>query len=104
VGDELARPTLAVEAREAIVGLASAQAHATPAEVLDVVRPHLERVRAQRVSEAPGTCPLDGQELERDPDSLDLAVHDVLAHGGGVVPFDGDALDTHGGIEALLRF
>jgi peptide chain release factor subunit 1 len=151
--------TLSAEAREAIVGWASIEAHATPNEVLEVVRPHLERARTQHVSEAlarwqaasaragrgvagwdevlaaasdgrveqllarcgasreafacpecgrasasPGACPLDGRELVRDPDGLDLAVHHVLAHGGGVVPFDGDALDAHEGIGALLRF
>src|SRR5262249_21729737 len=151
--------TLSVQAREAIVGWATAEAHANPAEVLDVVRPHLERARARHVSEAldrwqaasarngrgvggwdevldaasdgrveqllvrrganreafacpecgrasasTGACPLDGREFERDADGLDLAVHHVLAHGGGVVPFGGDALDAHGGIGALLRF
>jgi peptide chain release factor subunit 1 len=151
--------TLSAEAREAIVGWASVEAHATPGEVLEVARPHLERARAQQVSEAldrwraasardgrgasgwdevlaaasdgrveqllarrgasreafacpecgrgsasPGACPLDGRKLARDPDGLDLAVHHVLAHGGGVVSFDGSALDAHDGICALLRF
>ncbi len=151
--------TLSAEAREAIVGWATVEAHATPVEVLEVVRPHLERARARQVAEAlerwqaeagrngravagwdevltaasdgrvelllartgasrgafvcpecgrgsaaPGACPLDGRELEPDPDGLDLAVHHVLAHGGSVVPFDGDALDSHGGVGALLRF
>jgi peptide chain release factor subunit 1 len=39
---------LSQEAREAIVGWASAEAHASPAELLDVVRPLLDEGRARR--------------------------------------------------------
>jgi peptide chain release factor subunit 1 len=39
---------LSNEAREAIVGWATAQAQASPAELLEVVRPHLERAFAER--------------------------------------------------------
>jgi peptide chain release factor subunit 1 len=44
--------TLSAEARESIVGWASAEAHATPAELLEVARPHLDHARAVRVAEA----------------------------------------------------
>lgn len=151
--------TLSADARESIVGWTSVEPHATPAEVLEAARPHLERARAQQVSEAlerwqaeagrngraaagwgdvldaawdgrvdlllvrrganheafecpecgrgaldAGACPLDGHRLERDRDGLDLAVHHVVGHGGAVVPFDGGALDAHGGVGAVLRF
>jgi peptide chain release factor subunit 1 len=43
---------LSVEARESIVGWASARANASPLELLDVARPHLERARRARVDEA----------------------------------------------------
>jgi peptide chain release factor subunit 1 len=43
---------LSNEAREAIVGWASAEAHASPAELLEIVRPHLERARERHVSAA----------------------------------------------------
>ena len=43
---------LSPEAREAIVGWATAEAHATPAELLEVVRPILDRARARQVTEA----------------------------------------------------
>src|SRR5439155_24527499 len=141
------------------VGWAQAEAHATPAELLEVARPHLERARARQVTEAlerwqaeagrngraaagwedtlqaasdgrvelllvqrganreafrcpecgrgyasAGSCPLDGHELERQLDGLDLAVHQVLAHGGAVLPVEGTTLNAHEGIGALLRF
>src|SRR5205823_14240607 len=43
---------LSVQARESIVGWASAEAHATPLELLDAVRPHLDRARAARIAAA----------------------------------------------------
>jgi len=43
---------LSAEARESIVGWASAEAHATPGELLEVARPHLERARVARVGAA----------------------------------------------------
>jgi peptide chain release factor subunit 1 len=43
---------LSHEARESIVGWASAEAHATPAELLEVARPHLDKARAARVQAA----------------------------------------------------
>jgi peptide chain release factor subunit 1 len=42
---------LSVEARESIVGWAHAEAHATPAELLEVARPHLDHARVARVEE-----------------------------------------------------
>jgi peptide chain release factor subunit 1 len=58
-----------------------------------------------RLSVAGGPCPLDGTEMERRDDGLDLAVRQVLAHGGTA-----HALTTHRdldpveGIGALLRY
>jgi peptide chain release factor subunit 1 len=43
---------LSVEARDSIVGWASAEAHASPAEVLHVARPHLNHAHTVRVREA----------------------------------------------------
>ncbi|MBV8080827.1 MAG: hypothetical protein JO186_10695 [Actinobacteria bacterium] len=40
------------EVRDAIVGWATAEAHATPAELLEVVTPHLDRARAESVTES----------------------------------------------------
>src|SRR5581483_4426314 len=42
---------LSPEARDAIVGWATAEAHATPAELLEVVRPHLDQARARAETE-----------------------------------------------------
>jgi len=43
---------LSVEARESIVGWANARANASPLELLEVARPHLERARTARIGEA----------------------------------------------------
>jgi peptide subunit release factor 1 (eRF1) len=52
-----------------------------------------------------GSCPLDGTELERHDDALDLAVHQVLAHGGSVLAVrDAPNLGPFEGIAAILRF
>jgi len=150
---------LSPEARDAIVGWTTAEAHATPPEVLEVVRPILDETRArarkkaverwqaeagrngraaagweqtveaategrvelllvqprasreahrcptcERGSANPGSCPVDGTELERVDDALDLVVHRVLAFGGSVVQVEEGALAEHEGIGALLRF
>jgi peptide chain release factor subunit 1 len=52
-----------------------------------------------------GPCPLDGTEMERRDEGLDLAVHQTLAHGGSVwaVQYHQD-LEPVEGIGALLRF
>jgi peptide chain release factor subunit 1 len=58
-----------------------------------------------RVSISGGRCPLDGTEMEHRDEGLDLAVHQVLAHGGHVLAVRHRRdLDPVGGIGALLRF
>jgi peptide chain release factor subunit 1 len=58
-----------------------------------------------RVSLEGGRCPLDGTEMEKRDEGLDLAVHRVLAHGGQVLALRHRRdLDPVGGIGALLRF
>jgi peptide chain release factor subunit 1 len=58
-----------------------------------------------RVSVAGGRCPLDGTEMERREDGLDLAVHQTLAHGGTVhAVITHQDLDPVEGIGALLRY
>jgi peptide chain release factor subunit 1 len=150
---------LSVEARESIVGWASARANASPLELLAVARPHLERARAERIRELverwreergrharasagwaetlpaasdgrvellllaagadrkafrcpqcgraeaePGSCPLDGTELEPDTGS-DIVVQQTLAQGGSVATVSGGELDGDAeGVGALLRF
>jgi peptide chain release factor subunit 1 len=148
------------DAKQAIVGWTHAAAHATPAELLAVVMPELERRRKEEEAEAlgrwreeasrngraasgwgetleassdgrvdlllfqagvqheawqcpacgrvgleGGRCPLDGTEMERRDEGLDLAVHQTLAHGGSVwaVQHHQD-LEPVEGIGALLRF
>jgi hypothetical protein len=54
---------------------------------------------------AGGRCPLDGTEMERRDDGLDLAVHQTLAHGGTVHALASHRdLDPVEGIGALLRY
>ena len=58
-----------------------------------------------RLSATAATCPLDGAEMERCADGLDLALHQVLAHGGTAAPVGEDgALAGTDGIAALLRY
>ncbi|HEU6446007.1 MAG TPA: Vms1/Ankzf1 family peptidyl-tRNA hydrolase [Gaiellaceae bacterium] len=58
-----------------------------------------------RVSLQGGRCPLDGTEMEERGEGLDLAVHQVLAHGGQVLAVrHRQDLDPVGGIGALLRY
>jgi peptide chain release factor subunit 1 len=57
-----------------------------------------------RVSLDGGRCPLDGTQMERRDEGLDLAVHQVLAHGGQVLALRRPDLEPVGGIGALLRF
>jgi peptide chain release factor subunit 1 len=154
------KETLASDARNAIVGWASAEAHASPAELFGVAMPVLEHWREERESESVerwkeaagrngraasgweetleaasdarvdcllfqegagssasvcpacgrvsvsgGRCPLDGTEMEDRTDGLDLAVHQVLVHGGQVLALrHRQDLEPVGGIGALLRF
>ena len=58
-----------------------------------------------RATATEGSCPLDGTRLEATDAGLDLAVHQTLAHGGGVRPIRRrDDLAPVDGIGALLRF
>jgi peptide subunit release factor 1 (eRF1) len=58
-----------------------------------------------RVSIKGGRCPLDGMEMEQRDEGLDLAVHQVLAHGGHVLALRQQPdLDPVGGIAAILRY
>lgn len=152
--------SLAPESRAALVGWATAEAHAGPSELLRAVLPVLDDARAKQERDAiarwqeeagragraasgwrqvleaasdgrvecllfedrsapeayqcpscgrgsaeGGSCPLDGSELERYDDALDLAVHQVLAHGGSVLAVrDAPDLGPFEGIAAILRF
>jgi peptide chain release factor subunit 1 len=58
-----------------------------------------------RLSAEPGTCPLDGTEMEHRDDGLDLTVHQTLAHGGTVWALTSrHDLEPVGGVGALLRY
>jgi peptide chain release factor subunit 1 len=58
-----------------------------------------------RASAEGGPCPLDGTEMEQRSEGLDLALHQTLAHGGGVrVVRHHQDLEPLEGIGALLRF
>lgn len=58
-----------------------------------------------RATATEGSCPLDGTRLEATDAGLDLAVHQTLAHGGGVRPVRRrEDLAPVDGIGALLRF
>jgi peptide chain release factor subunit 1 len=58
-----------------------------------------------RVNVSGGRCPLDGTEMERGDDGLDLAVHQALANGGTVHAVTAHRdLDPAEGIGALLRY
>lgn len=151
---------LSQEARTALAGWASAEAHAGPSELQAAAEPLLARAREQaeasdierwreelgrsgravggwsptleaasdgrvetllygdaaqrpawqcprcgRASAEGGPCPLDGTEMERRSEGLDLALHQTLAHGGGVrVVSHHQDLEPLEGIGALLRF
>jgi peptide chain release factor subunit 1 len=60
--------------------------------------------RCGRGSAEPGECPLDGAELRRERDGLDLAVRHTLAHGGNVLNVERRDDGPPEGIGALLRF
>jgi peptide chain release factor subunit 1 len=151
---------LSHEVKEAIIGWASADARATPAQLQKTVEPLLEKWRAEqeasaverwreaagrngraasgwaqtleaasdgrvelllfedgadhqawqcpacgRVAAEPGTCPLDGTQMEESGDGLDLAVHQTLAHGGTVWALrQRQDLEPVEGIGAVLRY
>ena len=150
---------LGADVRAALLGWTAADAHAGPAELLDVVTPLLDEARARREQSAidrwtavrgrsgraaggwkqtldaasdgrvdvlllcpgaprsawrcphcgrasadGGKCPLDGAKLAERADGADLAMHQTLLHGGGVLEVGADALGDADGIAALLRF
>jgi peptide chain release factor subunit 1 len=151
---------LAGDTRNAVIGWAPAEAHASPTELYDVALPVLEEWRQKREQEVVerwreeagrngraaagweatleaasdgrveclvfqegvdhpacqcpacgrvslhgGRCPLDGTEMERREEGLDLAVHQVLAHGGQVLALRHRAdLEPTDGIGAILRY
>ncbi|HYZ19408.1 MAG TPA: Vms1/Ankzf1 family peptidyl-tRNA hydrolase [Gaiellaceae bacterium] len=154
--DDLLSPDVA----RTIVGWTSAEAHASPAELLTLATPFLEDAETKeeaavigrwreesgkggrasagwaatleatsdgrvdlllyqngvdheaaqcpacgRLSLDGGACPLDGTEMERRDDGLDLAVHQTLAHGGTVKAVRAHHdLEPVEGIGALLRY
>ena len=58
-----------------------------------------------RLSVAAGPCPLDGTQMERRDEGLDLAVRQVIAHSGTAHAITAHRdLDPVGGIGALLRY
>jgi peptide chain release factor subunit 1 len=68
-------------------------------------RPAYRCPECGRAQATDGNCPLDGTQLERRPDGLDLAVHQTLVHGGTVrVIRERRDLDPVEGIGALLRY
>jgi peptide chain release factor subunit 1 len=151
---------LSKETRGAIVGWSNAEAHASPAHLLELASPILEQARARdeggvvehwreeagrggraasgwsetleaasderidvllyaenadreawqcpacgRLSATGGQCPLDGTEMDRREDGLDLAVHQTVAHGGTVWAITAHRdLDVVEGVGALLRY
>ncbi len=148
------------EARDAVVGWTSAEAHAQPTELLELTSPILEEARVKeeaelierwreqagrgeraasgwdetleaasderveallyqdgaeheaaqcpacgRLSVAAGPCPLDGTQMERRDEGLDLAVRQVIAHSGTAHAITAHRdLDPVEGIGALLRY
>jgi peptide chain release factor subunit 1 len=152
--------SLAGDARNAIVGWTTAEAHASPTELYEASLPVLEKWHRKReadlverwkeesgrsgraasgwdqtlesasdgrvecllfhegveqaafqcpscgrVSVKGGRCPLDGMAMEQRDEGLDLAVHQVLAHGGQVLALRHlPDLEPVGGIAALLRY
>ena len=152
--------SLSNEAKAAVVGATQGEAHATPAELLEIVKPHLVQARLAdersvldrwqeeagrngraasgweqtleaasdgrvemllfsegvereawqcaacgRGSAVGGSCPLDGETLERVDEGLEVAVHRTLAHGGTVLAVEANRdLDPVEGIGALLRY
>ena len=151
---------LSNDTQKHVIGWTSADAHATPPELLQDVEPLLERWRGEQEAEAAerwreeagrngraasgwgptleaasdarvelllyedgvdrpawecpacgrvasegGACPLDGTQMERRDEGLDLAVHQTLAHGGRTLALtQREDLAPVEGIGALLRF
>jgi peptide chain release factor subunit 1 len=70
----------------------------------DADRPAWRCPGCGRLAAAAGKCPLDGTELERHDEGLDLAVHQTLAHGGTIWSVERPELEAAEGIGALLRY
>jgi hypothetical protein len=62
--------------------------------------------RCDRLADAAGQCPLDGEQVLRDPHGLDFAVAKTLLQGGSVWQLDEPAeeLDENRGIGVIIRF
>ncbi|HMJ00972.1 MAG TPA: Vms1/Ankzf1 family peptidyl-tRNA hydrolase [Gaiellaceae bacterium] len=151
---------LSKETRSAVIGWTNAEAHASPADLLELAGPILDAARAReegevierwreeagrggraasgwnetleaasderievllyaenasreawqcpacgRLSADAGQCPLDGTEMDRHDDGLDLAVHQTVAHGGTAWAISAHHdLDPVEGVGALLRY
>jgi hypothetical protein len=68
---------------------------------------HIARCpRCDRLSDRPGPCPLDGEQMRPDPHGLDFAVATVLQQGGSVwqVSDPVEELDENRGIGVIIRF
>ncbi|MDX6593353.1 MAG: hypothetical protein QOJ13_2549 [Gaiellales bacterium] len=62
--------------------------------------------RCDRLTDAPGQCPLDGERMLRDPHGLDFAVGKTLLQGGSVWQLHDpvEELDENRGIGVIIRF
>jgi hypothetical protein len=62
--------------------------------------------RCDRLSDAGGQCPLDGEQMQLDPHGLDHAVAKTLLQGGSVWQLDDpvEELDENRGIGVVIRF
>jgi peptide chain release factor subunit 1 len=70
-----------------------------------VDQPAYQCPQCGRIQGLDGTCPLDGTTMEPRDDGVDVAMHQVLTHGGTVhVVRDRRDLEPVGGLAALLRF
>jgi peptide chain release factor subunit 1 len=68
-------------------------------------RPAWQCPKCGRVSAEGGPCPLDGTQMEKRDDGLNLAVHQTLARGGSVLALlHHQDLEPVEGIGALLRY
>lgn len=62
--------------------------------------------RCDRLSDSPGQCPLDGDQMLLDPHGIDHAVSKTLLNGGSVWELDDPIaeLDENRGIGVIIRF
>ena len=110
---------LSAEARESIVGWASAEAHATPGELLAIARPHLERARVARVGAAlerwreergkHGRASAGWAETlyrrmgARMPPGFTAMLRSRAETSGGSCPLDGTELEPGGGADLAVQ-